>query len=82
MCRKSCEELLPICGNILDIYITYDTNRFPEEDGKAYFRCKLQPQRNAGDSRECLYFNRHANITGKQYASTVFVRCVTRIRFP
>ena len=66
ICRKSCLELLSICGRVTDILLTYDSLRFPEhaDANQRYFHCKTQPYRNAGDSPECWYFNKIANITG------------------
>ena len=80
ICRKTCEELiLTDCGHVIKILLSYYIIRFPERRDAAelYFHCKLQPKRNAGESPECWYLNRHARITGnttrKQYPYTVSV---------
>ena len=65
VCRESCLELTSSCGPLWKLFEKYIKARFPndiERNKRAH--CELQPYRNAGDSPECWYYNRHANITG------------------
>ena len=65
VCRESCLEFYHRCGQKPWTFAKMAVDiRYPD-DIEAYkmTHCKF-PYRNAGDSPECWYFNRHANITG------------------
>ena len=76
VCRESCLEFIDSCGPAWKLFEKYIKARYPhniEKNKRAH--CELQPYRNAGDSPECWYYNRDANITGninnRQLALTV-----------
>ena len=65
VCRESCIEITHSCGQIWTIIERMIQIRYPDDKwgyNKQVF-CEF-PYRNAGDSPECYFFNRHANIKG------------------
>ena len=65
VCRESCLELTHSCGQAWNFAETLIKIDYPD-DIQGYYKmaeCEF-PYRNAGDSPECWYFNRHANNTG------------------
>ena len=63
VCRESCLEFTHSCGQAWAFVETLIKIDYPD-DIQCYYKmaeCEF-PYRNAGDSPECWYFNRHASI--------------------
>ena len=64
VCRESCLDLTHSCGRLWPFLKIWVQIRYPNStELYKLVHCEF-PYRNAGDSPECWYFNRHANITG------------------
>ena len=64
VCRESCLDLTHSCGRVKTFAERMVAIRYPN-DSEIYKQVHCpRPYRNAGDSPECWYFNRNANITG------------------
>ncbi|XP_028399009.1 uncharacterized protein LOC114522509 isoform X2 [Dendronephthya gigantea] len=57
ICRKTCLNIIRICGKIWDFYVKFSKHNHPEPGMEKLLYCKLQPYRNAGDSPECWYID-------------------------
>ena len=56
-CRETCLKILRICGKMYHTLAKLYVIKNPSPESKKFVHCKLQPQRNAGDSPECWYYD-------------------------
>ena len=79
VCRESCLEFTDSCGRGWKLFEQYMKALHPDDIHiNKEVHCELQPHRNAGDSPECWYFNRHTNTAGNINNDKIIPVCLIR----